>query len=554
VYPVSDDPLEVLLTPSPSAQTIAFPAIASHVYGSAPFSVNATSSLGSAFPVVITVQSGPATISGNTVTLTGVGTVVLLASQSGNAQASAASATQSFQVTPAPLTAMANNATRAYGAANPVFTGTITGAVSGDTFTESFTTPATVNSSPGSYPIVPAVSGAAVANYTVSIVNGTLTVTAGTPVVAPTTTILNAPATALLGAAVTLTATVASAGGAPSGSVTFLTGTTSIGTAPLNANGVATLTTTSLPAGTDSVTAAYAGSGTFSGSTSSAVIVTVTAAIGATTTTLTAPTSATYGSPLTLTAVVSAASGTPTGVVNFYYGAAALGTADLDSSGTAALSTTALPVGSDSVTAVYAGLGDFKGSTSAALTITITAATSPAQASYTLAANPSSLTVVLGQKASTTVILTPVGEYRGSVELGCINLPANMTCAFAQNQLTLDGSGQTAQMALTITTNGQNVHNIVPFPELSSNFEALVFWYPGGLAGLAILASKRKSRSVPWSAVIFTIFLVYGLAGCGRSGTAAYQPGNSQVTVFATGTSATAVTTQTAIITVRTTQ
>ena len=36
------------------------------------------------------------------------------------------------------LTVAANNATRAYGAANPTFSGTITGAQNGDTFTESF--------------------------------------------------------------------------------------------------------------------------------------------------------------------------------------------------------------------------------------------------------------------------------------------------------------------------------------------------------------------------------------------------------------------------------
>ena len=92
-------------------------------------------------------------------------------------------------VTPAALTATANNATRVYGAANPALSGTVTGAVNGDTFTESFTTTATGSSNVGSYPIVPAVTGAQSNNYAVTLVNGALTVTA-----ASTSTTLVLPA------------------------------------------------------------------------------------------------------------------------------------------------------------------------------------------------------------------------------------------------------------------------------------------------------------------------------------------------------------------------
>ena len=269
VYQVADDPIEVLLTPAASTtsqQTITFPAIASRAYGSPSFTVSATSSLGSSYPVTIAVQSGPATISGNTVMLTGVGTVVLKASQAGDTQHSAATATQSFQVTPVPLTVTANNAARAYGAANPVFSGTVVGAVNGDTFTETFSTMATASSNPGTYPIVPAATGTGLADYTVTAVNGTLTVTAATPTTVATTTKISAPSTAIYGSAVTLSAAVTSASGTPTGTVTFYAGTTSLGVGTLN-GGVANLSTTGLPVGTDSVTAVYAGSGNFAGST-----------------------------------------------------------------------------------------------------------------------------------------------------------------------------------------------------------------------------------------------------------------------------------------------
>ena len=162
------------ITVNQASQTITFAAIASHPYGSAPFAVTATSSAGSKYPVTIAVQSGPATISGGIVTITGTGTVVLQAAQAGDADYSAANATQSFQVTPAQLTVSASNATRVYGAANPAFSGTVTGAVGGDSFTETFTTTATTSSNVGSYAIVPAVTGPQCATTPSRIVNGTL--------------------------------------------------------------------------------------------------------------------------------------------------------------------------------------------------------------------------------------------------------------------------------------------------------------------------------------------------------------------------------------------
>jgi MBG domain (YGX type)/NHL repeat len=74
------------------------------------------------------------------------------------------------------LTVTASNASRVYGAANPTFTLTATGAQNGDTFTLTATTTATSSSPAGTYSIVPAATGANLANYTVNYVNGNLTV------------------------------------------------------------------------------------------------------------------------------------------------------------------------------------------------------------------------------------------------------------------------------------------------------------------------------------------------------------------------------------------
>ena len=81
-------------------------------------------------------------------------------------------------VNPASLTITANNASRVYGAANPSFTASYAGLVNGDTSAVvsglSLTTPATTTSAPGTYAIVP--SGGSAASYTLSYVNGALTI------------------------------------------------------------------------------------------------------------------------------------------------------------------------------------------------------------------------------------------------------------------------------------------------------------------------------------------------------------------------------------------
>jgi hypothetical protein len=89
----------------------------------------------------------------------------------------------SLVVAPAPLTVTASNATRAYAQANPGFTGSITGVQTGDNITATYSCGATSNSPVGPYPITPALvdPNNRQTNYTVSLSNGTLTVSMAAP-------------------------------------------------------------------------------------------------------------------------------------------------------------------------------------------------------------------------------------------------------------------------------------------------------------------------------------------------------------------------------------
>ncbi len=368
------------------------------------------------------------------------------------------------------LTVKADNATRVYGAANPTLSGTVTGAQSGDAFTESFATTATATSAVGSYPIVPSVTGTNLANYTVSIVNGALTVTAA-----------------------------------------------------------------------------------------------------ATTTTLTAPSSAAFGDSVTLTAGVASTAGMPGGTVTFYNGSASLGTGTLNSSGAATLSTTTLPAGTDTVTATYTAAGNFAASTSAPVTLTVTAGPVTPVGAYTMSASPTSLTVAAGHAATTSLTLTPTGGYNGTIALSCSNLPTNATCAFAQSQVKVAGDNQSVNLTLTINTTAQQAEKKAPQRPVNPTLFALAFWWPGGLTGLAVFLRKRKPAQTPrpWQLcllILCTCAFAAGLSSCGTSGntsgagstttgtTTTGSTTSSQVTVVATGTSGTAVSTQTVALSLNLTQ
>jgi hypothetical protein len=88
----------------------------------------------------------------------------------------------SIYVAPAPLTVTAAPATQTYGQASPVFTGTIQGLTNGDYITAGYNCSATSSSPVGTYPIVPTLADPflRLTNYTVTLVQGTLTVVPGT--------------------------------------------------------------------------------------------------------------------------------------------------------------------------------------------------------------------------------------------------------------------------------------------------------------------------------------------------------------------------------------
>src|SRR5262249_36034193 len=189
---------------------------------------------------------------------------------------------------------------------------------------------------------------------------------------ATTTTIGSSALFAVFGQPVTLRASVASAAGTPTGTVTFLDGNTVLGTAQVNAAGQAALTV-SLGVGNHALTASFAGTGTFANSTSAALAQTVNRA--ATALALASSLNpAAPGQAVTFTATVAAVApgaGTPTGTVTFRDGAVILGTATVEAGGRATFTISFAVAGDHAITATYSGDANFVGSAQA-LTETVT--------------------------------------------------------------------------------------------------------------------------------------------------------------------------------------
>jgi hypothetical protein len=178
-------------------------------------------------------------------------------------------------VTVAPLSVTAANASRAYGDPNPLFNGSIVGIKNGDSISATFSTTAVPASLIGTYPIIPALVDptAKLGNYSVTSINGVLTVGQATPAVTITAQ-PGQPTTTLL-------VRVQNAGAVlPTGTVQFFDGATALGlpvaiVPPTPGAAPEASITASLAAGNHAISVAYAGDATYKAVTTPVVTVTV---------------------------------------------------------------------------------------------------------------------------------------------------------------------------------------------------------------------------------------------------------------------------------------
>jgi autotransporter-associated beta strand protein len=283
--------------------------------------------------------------------------------------------------------------------------------------------------------------------------------------------VTSAPSTSVYGQPVTLAAAInpnsttptSPITVSPSGTVTFLLGTTVLGTATVGSagggtTGFATLTVTSLPvtaAGAfDTITASYSGDTTFIG-VSGTVNQTVhkdstTTSISSTATTIRA------GQTVILTSAVTPMSpgqGVPTGTVTFYRGGTVLAKVTLVN-GIATLQTKLSAVGTESIYAVYSGDANDIASTSKILSIVcLPVGTRLSTTQISSSVNPS----FVGEAVTFTAVVTDAGLSGSQNPSGTVSFFNGSTL---MGYGTLVGSGTVTTATFTTALLPQGAYSI----------------------------------------------------------------------------------------------
>ena len=171
-------------------------------------------------------------------------------------------------------------------------------------------------------------------------------------VAATTTGVTSSLNPSSLGEGVTLTATVATSAGVPTGTVTFYDGANAMGTSALTGDS-AGFTALSLGLGSHAITAHYDGDANYAGSVSSALTQAVNTAATTTTAIASSQDPTHFGQAVTFTATVSGQS--PTGTVTFQDGMTTICAGVALSNATAQCATSTMTLGAHAITAMYSG-------------------------------------------------------------------------------------------------------------------------------------------------------------------------------------------------------
>ena len=215
--------------------------------------------------------------------------------------------------------------------------------------------------------------------------------------------------------------------------------------------------------------------------------------------------------------VASTTAGVPTGSVNLYDAGALFATAALSSTGDASFSSSALSLGTHTLTAGYAGDADFLGASSSPLVATIGTG---ASADFTLASSgSSSVTVAAGSPAVFGFVMNPVNSALSSpIELTASGLPLGAMASFTPTYL--PPSSTAASFTLNIQT-----PKTASLDWRRTRRSPLVFAL---LLPIALLARKRRR--------LLLAVLVFA-TGCGdRVNTSAVSAASASYNVVVTGT------------------
>jgi len=330
------------------------------------------------------------------------------------------------------------------------------------------------------------------------------------------------------GSSVVYTASVTGAHGPVTGTVMFLDGSASMGSAALDANGAATLSSLILTPRSHPVTAMYTGNANSAPSTSTPLDEVVQAALASTTTVLTTSDNpATAGVGITFTAtVITSATRPPTGAVTFVEGGTVLGTATLNVSGTATWSTSTLSMGTHTILARYAGDAASAPGISPAITQVVSDSTPP----NTFTIGVGQITVVAGETALVPIKIAAGSGFAKALTLSCSGLPEGASCSSVSGTAAAAAGSSTLTLKIS-TAAPRDCGSATPYgsqPKSSLPLAGPV------LAGLLVTFIPKRRRTLKHLLVaLFAIAAISGVSGCGTGNCTdlGTRPGTYTITI-----------------------
>ena len=267
-----------------------------------------------------------------------------------------------------------------------------------------------------------------------------------------TVSVTQSATTVLAGMQLSFTATVTSPTGIPTGTATLYDGGTSIQTAPLNAQGIASFSTNRLSSGSHILTVGYGGDANYLAVTSAPWTETVN--LAQPTLTLSGPTNAVdVGTTVTLTGNLIGPGITPTGTLTFSDGASVIASEPVTPTGGFSFSTTSLALGTHTLSVAYSG--DSDNSSAVSSTIAITVQQAPTAAALSSSVNPGTF----GQPLTFTVtIVSSTPGMTGSITFMDGGTPINSVALEANGTATLTTSLAFGVHSITAVYNGDGQH------------------------------------------------------------------------------------------------
>ncbi|WP_433974331.1 beta strand repeat-containing protein [Tunturiibacter lichenicola] len=413
----------------------------------------------------------------------------------------------------------------------------------------------TVTFSNGSTPLgsAPIVGGAATITVP-SLPQGVDSITASTPGDANDNPAVSPPTAVTVGKVATLVTLIssvnpsaynqsvtfsASVHAGATGLITFLDGTTALGTGPVSAAGVAVFATSALTIGSHPITASYGGDSNYSSAVSTILVQTVSKIPTAITIIESTPAQLVNGG-ITFTATVTAPNPNATGTVTFMDGSVVLGTATLTPNGGVAVSlstnasaillTSSLVAGSHQIVAIYSGDNTFAPSTSAPANDLVEDFTNTNT-------GPASQNIFPGASTTYNFSLAPItaSTFLNDVTVTVTGLPAGSTYTLTPSSVAA-GSGVTA-MVLSVQTSAKlSAQNDQPASSPASRKGLPIALGMLGLVGIG--AVRRLRNKMPRTLLLLLLMLgsllpIAALSGC-AGGYFTLNPQTYTVTVTGT--------------------